>query len=205
MRSLLPPRPEHAVRYPPLYGAGVPSPLRPWSRDPRDGYPSGTPAGNRGAPARGVDVKPSLPEAREGLPDPLEGPGGASGRSPDPVRGPGGRKGPPGDPGDRPASPARGVLHQPLAPGPRGTPGVRGGSEGPLGPGRPEKGQKSPFWAPPGGTPQNPVFGYRGAGVGKRAAQARGNPRRGCRGFPPGRRSTEPGCPRVRTAAPSVL
>jgi len=120
----------------------------PGPRDP------GTPARNRGAPARGVDVKP--PSA--GLPGPgsgaLRDPGVRKG-PPQPLgRGPPGDQDPRGpglrDPGPRTGLPGRapgspwasqvpgsprplGVLHQPLAAGPRGS---RRGTPGTGVPGR---------------------------------------------------------------------
>jgi len=141
---------------------------------------------DRGAPARGVDVKPPLRDPGTGLPGPWRAPEGPPGRSPGPSGVPGGPKGPnPGSgarggpaaspargfktpprgrvresrkrpdlakkakngqktrkmailaifrvlgvfwaPGAWPGPPAGGVLHQPLAPGPRGSPGSRDG------------------------------------------------------------------------------
>jgi len=157
---------------PPLYGAGVSSPpgrRQPGNPGSRDPVP-GTPARYRGAPARGVDVKPSPGDPGTGVPAPLEGPGGASGRLPRPREGSWPARGPRGAPGPVPDRPARGVLHQPLAPGPRGSPGR---SQGPPGPGRAktpkigdfgQKAPKSPFL---GGLPaeprKRPFLGLRGA------------------------------------------
>jgi len=102
----------------------------------------GPPGGYRGAPARGVDVKPSLRTGSGGSPRGLKRPQNPKiakkgdfsrfshflpilakkrvfSRIRDPV--------------------PRGVLHQPLAPGPRGS-------------------QNGVFWAPPGKTPKKAVF-----------------------------------------------
>jgi len=116
-------------------------------RDPR-GTP-GTPPGNRGAPARGVDVKPPSP----GGPGP--GPGGCPGpwpaRSPLRASGrpPGALRAPSGAPGTPSGALDAGVLHQPLAPGPRGS---RRGSGGPS----PGPGVRGPFPGLPGLTPAPP-------------------------------------------------
>jgi len=99
-------------------------------RDPGTGTP-----GNRGAPPRGVDVKPSPGGVRDQPGPGSRGPGGLWG----PFRALGGV--PRGSPGGLSGAPdlqnphfgdfptpdpsARGVLHQPLAPGPRGAfPGI---------------------------------------------------------------------------------
>jgi len=138
--------------------------------------PPGTPGGasrDRGAPARGVDVKPLAREPRDGVPGPWRGPG----RPPDgprgPRRGPGGQEGSREAPGPGPAGPARGVLHQPLAPGPRGSRrgsgrALRGpGAQIPGNPGFWRKTPKIPyFWgfpAIPGERPFLGLPGYRGA------------------------------------------
>jgi len=164
------PAPDTPSGVSPLYGAGV-SPGSPGRapRTPGPGRPLRTPAGNRGAPARGVDVKPSPGEAREGPP----GAGKGLRRPPDPVRDPGGGPGWPGAPG-RPRDPvpgprARGVLHQPLAPGPRGTRRGPGGPSGarepetPVSRGYPQNPQKRGFWALFQPDPQNPEKGVTGA------------------------------------------
>jgi len=113
----------------------------PWARNrvsPGSGVPEEsreTPGGYRGAPPRGVDVKPPLgagSRGSPGAPDRGSGPPGsrrpgpeASGALPEPL------EGPPGPPGAR-------VLHQPLAPGPRGSRGgVRRALPGPPGSGDP--------------------------------------------------------------------
>jgi len=117
-------------------------------RDPGTGTP-----GNRGAPPRGVDVKPSPGGVRDQPGPGSRGPGGLWG----PFRALGGL--PRGTPGGLPGAPdlrnpqngdfpdpdpsARGVLHQPLAPGPRGAfPGI------------------SPKWG------KMPIFGQKGPKVG---------------------------------------
>jgi len=84
---------------------------------------SGTPPGNRGAPARGVDVKPPSRRRPETLRDPGSRNRG-SGASPSPrggyPRGPGSRTSGTGVPGDLP-----GQVREPLLglPGPWGPPG----------------------------------------------------------------------------------
>jgi len=153
-----------------LYGAGVaPGPRRgaPGPRDPGRGLP-----GNRGAPARGVDVKPPLRDPGTGPGDPLEGLRRALRRVSGPREGswPARGLGGPGTPG--PGGRPRGVLHQPLAPGPRGTPGRPGGPSGAREPKIPDFGdfpRKGPFLGPPGGPrpriPKTPKKGLRGPGA----------------------------------------
>jgi len=98
---------------------------------PRRG--SRTAPGNRGAPARGVDVKPPS----RGDPPGLPGPPRPLGRSQTPSGVPeaSGRpsRAPPGEGDPRPGAPRLGVLHQPLAAAPRGSPGASRGppSRGP--------------------------------------------------------------------------
>jgi len=122
------------------------------------------PPGYRGAPARGVDVKPPSP----GPPGP--GPGASPRiwvpRTPPGVRRPSGRpsRAPPGEGDPRPGAPAPGVLHQPLAPAPRGSPG------GVRGPGAPGRGVSSRWGYPPpggvgGGCPLRSPRGVRGPGL----------------------------------------
>jgi len=100
--------------------------------------------GNRGAPPRGVDVKQPLrarPRGRGGLPDPSGAPETRfqdprvrrpriPGSGDPPSRGPRSLGRPMWAPGPSGTGPRAGVLHQPLAPGPRGTgwgvPGVPG-------------------------------------------------------------------------------
>jgi len=167
----------------PLWGP-TPVPFGTGTRGP--GRPLRTPAGNRGAPARGVDVKPppgtgsgeapggrkrqkTAKNAQNGLfwrfwpfwpktglfagsgtpprgvdvkppsPGPApgsRGPGGSPDGVPDPSRGPGGLpealQALPGGPGSPPGPPGAGVLHQPLAPGPRGSGGPGPGDRVPL-------------------------------------------------------------------------
>jgi len=98
-----------------------------WGFSPsRGSRPLPDPPGYRGAPARGVDVKPpspGLPGPGPGFPGPPGWPGsppGPPGRPPRALRGPSGGLGPP------PGGPWARVLHQPLAPGPRGSPGSGG-------------------------------------------------------------------------------
>jgi len=99
--------------------------LTPEGSGPVRGPGRGSP-GNRGAPARGVDVKPpsrappgpgprapGSPFGHPGAQRPLGTPPGPSGA-------------PPGGLGAPPGPPDAGVLHQPLAPGPRGSPGRPG-------------------------------------------------------------------------------
>jgi len=136
-------------------------------RDPGGGLAQGTPGtppGNRGAPARGVDVKPPRGAVRRdppgpwGPPDRVWDPPGA----PEPSGGPSGP--PPGGPGARSRGPGAGVLHQPLAPGPRGSPGRPGRAlRDPLGPEPLRRGWGAP--AP-----------YRGGGADRRGS-ARGGRR----------------------------
>jgi len=80
--------------------------------------------GDRGAPARGVDVKPPS----RGPPGPAPGLPGTPWLPRDPPRvrrplreAPEAILGPLRGPGTPPGAPGRGVLHQPLAPGPRGS------------------------------------------------------------------------------------
>jgi len=96
-------------------------------RDPGRGLPR-----DRGAPARGVDVKPSLGEAREGPPGAREGPKRARDRSGTP----GGVRRPIWDPGGPRRTPPRGGFY--INPSRRG-PAVPGGGPGgvPGGPGSP--------------------------------------------------------------------
>jgi len=126
-------------------GSGAP-PGRGWPRGlpealfgPPGSPDPGTPGRYRGAPARGVDVKPpSRAPPGPGLRDPraLESPPPGAGEpsgtpglrdlvpgpGPGPLPGPRGLRRPLRRPGRRPPSPWRGVvLHQPLAAGPRGT------------------------------------------------------------------------------------
>jgi len=154
-----------------------------------------------GPPRAGVLHQP-LGGGPRGSPGSRRGPGGVPGRSPDRVPDPGGilqilwrsqgaalpRGRCPGDPGPGPrsrtpvpAGPARGVLHQPLAPGPRGTggPGSRDLVPGVL-PGGPQT-------ALPAGRPRPPLFRPPGtAGVAHPlAVQARGVPHRGRGRNPP--------------------
>jgi len=144
---------------------------------------------NRGAPPRGVDVKQppaGAPGAAQGpgraLPEPPGAPEGSPGPGPRirdlGIRGslardprPGAGEGPPGTPG--PAS--RGVLHQPLAAGPRGT---RRGSRDRGSPGTGFRtSREAPASPPPQAGLQTPLPDPRGtAGV--------GSPRRGRRGLP---------------------
>jgi len=170
MRSLRPPRP-HPRRWvpPPLYGAASPQPLLRGSRPRGPGGASRTAPGNRGVPARGVDVKPPLREPGTGLPGPLEGPRRALRTGLGPREGSGRPRGlrKPPDPGPGPR--ARGVLHQPLAPGPRGSPGRPGGPSGPeeaKSPKKEEFGQNSPKYpilgGPPGKPRKRPFLGLRG-------------------------------------------
>jgi len=140
----------------------------------------GTVPGNRGAPPREVDVKqpsPGGPGAPQGpgraLPgsrSPGRGPRGPGLRIPDPgicqIPGQGlppGRGG--GSRGPGPGL-ALGVLHQPLAPGPRGTP------LGVPGPGSPGTGfrasREAPRPPPRRGGAQTPFFRPRGTAGGRR-------------------------------------
>jgi len=138
------------------------------SRDPGRGSP-----GYRGAPARGVDVKPPLREPGTGLPGPLRGPGGVQKGLRTLSGSPGWPGGPGRAPGPVPDPAPRGVLHQPLAPGPRGTGRGSPGSPGvpdPSGVPKPQIcpflgkiGQKPPKWGFPGEDPKKPFLGYRGA------------------------------------------
>jgi len=102
------------------------------------------PPGYRGAPARGVDVKPPSrgpPGPAPGLPGALwasRTPPGVQGTSRRPLRAP------PGGLGPLPRGLGAGVLHQPLAPGPRGS-----REEGP-GTGVPGRGLWSRRGYPPG-------------------------------------------------------
>jgi len=118
----------------------------------------GDPGGNRGAPPRGVDVKPLLrrcPGPRSGTPGPRDPGSGDPGQGPPRGLGghPSGSREPrpgglrdlvpriPRDPGNRARDPKRAppapgggvVLHQPLAAGPRGSrresPGTRDATE----------------------------------------------------------------------------
>jgi len=111
-------------------------------RLPGPGGLSRTPAGYRGAPARGVDVKPPS----RGVPGPGPGVSREPLASQDPLRGPGPGpeasgalfrplEGPPGPPRAR-------VLHQPLAPGPRGCPPGSGGVSRDPGSGEPSRGSR---------------------------------------------------------------
>jgi len=160
-----------------------------------DGSRGGSPAGNRGAPPRGVDVKPL---GRRGRPGPWELPGGL----PDPVRG-----GPPapvpgtrilgswdprpqgaleGPGGPRTRSPGSGTSREGgfyINPSRRG-PAVPRGGPGDLGvPGGPKRASGRPLAArPPPGASQAPP-GNRGA------------PARGVDVKPPSRRGPGPGKP----------
>jgi len=96
------------------------------------------PGGYRGAPARGVDVKP--PSGRGPGPGPGVPRGLLAGQ--DPSRGPEtsrrGLRGPSRGLGAPSRAPGARVLHQPLAPGPRGSGGPGTGVPGPpRGPGKP--------------------------------------------------------------------
>jgi len=119
----------------------------------------------RRGPPRGLGGPGQGPgPARDGLRDPgvpgtqdpriRDPPPGGWGRPETPSRGPGGSR-------TRPGGPARGVLHQPLAPGPRGTPPGSGARSSPGGlrdlPGGP-KYHPRPWRAP------DPLSGNRGAG-----------------------------------------
>jgi len=159
----------------------------------------GPPGGNRGAPPRGVDVKP---HPRPG-PGPLPGSRSWS-RSPRTLSR--ALPGPPGRGSPSPGGPAGVVLHQPLA----GT-GSRGGPQGPKTPKIPifrDFGQKVPFLAFFG---KNAHFGHfpafsrppaKGVLHQPLAAGPRG-PRRGPEG-PPGPRVRRllPGSPGAPTPAP---
>jgi len=136
---------------------GLPGTPRGPSGTPGRPGPSGTLPGNRGAPARGVDVKPPSRRSPGTPPGPRIPESGFRGLPQPPGRGT------PGDPGPRPPGPesretsrtgpgepfwasqgpgaARApppgvVLHQPLAAGPRGSPGSRRGPPGLPPPGR---------------------------------------------------------------------
>jgi len=126
--------------------------------------------GPRGAPPRGVDVKPPRGPGSRRVPGPwgpLEGARRASWRSR--------RASWPARPRERSRDPvpepARGgVLHQPLAPGPRGSPGRSGGPSGAQEAEIPQKGDfgpKSPkkgLFGPTPGKPRKSAFsGSRGA------------------------------------------
>jgi len=129
---------------------GVPKPA------PRGGFTS-TPR------ERGPDL------GSGGLPDP-GGPGGASQRSPRGLPGPlGGVSRAPGSRRGPAASPARGVLHQPLAPGPRGSPERSPGIPVPGGPRQGPRGVQIPTPSQgvgnpaPAGYPRKSPFSDRGA------------------------------------------
>jgi len=118
--------------------------------------PGGVPR-YRGAPARGVDVKPPLAPgsgarirgSRE--PQVSRTPPGSPGRSGGPSGAPPGGLGPP------PGAPRARVLHQPLAPGPRGS---RPGSEGPS--------RDPGVWHPGPGTPGGYPRPVQGLGTRRR-------------------------------------
>jgi len=116
---------------------------RGWCKTPAPGPPGGVP--------RGLPGPPEGSRTRSGGPGGPQRPKRGSGRPRTPV--PGGgftstpRAGAPRYPGRGPGRPGRALRGPKVPPGPRG----------------PKKGQKSPFLAPPGDTPQNPLLGYRGA------------------------------------------
>jgi len=138
--------------------------------------PSGAP-GVAGRALRGL-LEPSGP--REGVWDPVPGSRDRGPRGPrEPPEGLGGRS--PGSPGSR-EGPAYGVLHQPLAPGPRGTgqgsrgPGVPGSPQGPprrsrTRPARP--GRETPF-SGPRGTAGGLTPARRGRPIGRGAEPQKG-------------------------------
>jgi len=140
--------------HPSYWNTVLPTPLYPPTAGALRGgawtaLPSRLPGGNRGAPPRGVDVKPPSPggpgpawEAQEGPPGPgspgsgIRDPGDLPDRVPGPLP-PGEPRGGPGTGSREPGpGPRAGVLHQPLAPRPRGSPpgvsgdGVPGGPSG---------------------------------------------------------------------------
>jgi len=192
--------PQHAVASlrPYKSRALAPPPLLRGFRPRGPGGAPRTPGGNRGAPPRGVDVKPPRDRGPRRGPSPLEGPGGLPeasrrpGRAPWPARGSRG-------PGDRVRqAPRGGVLHQPLAPGPRGTGEARGGRKGPSGareakiPDFGEFGLKSPKMAIFGvcrDPPPGPPFREPRGGVWESAPPRRGGtpPEEGAGGLPLGR------------------
>jgi len=173
--------------YPSSGGGGYPG--------PREGSP-----GNRGAPARGVDVKPPRPEAREGLPGPLRGPGGVQKGPRTLSRAPGGPGRPREAPGPVPGPPREGgFTSTPRAGAPRYPPGVR---EGPPGPGSPnlrksgilaKKPQNRVFWGSPGGLlePAPPRGGVPSGG--------------GAGGLPLGGSVAGPRCPGLPAVAGAIL
>jgi len=118
-----------------LRGFRPPRGLPGWS--PGGGFTStpraGTPGGGSGAPGGGLGGLRDPPGPREGVWDPV---------------------GTLRDPGTGSGSPSEGVLHQPLAPGPRGSPGSPGGVSGPREPKIPQ----NPGFSPK--MPKNPVFGH---------------------------------------------
>jgi len=175
MRSLRPPSaPTRRRVVRPCTGRGH-HPLDPSSRGgeaPRE--PGRGPRDGDRAPPRGVDVKQPLSAGSPGRPGPWEGPGGPSGgprtpkRGPRPARAPGRTRDP--DPTPR----ARGVLHQPLAPGPCPRPG-RGSQPSPRVPpgeaffpprrGIPRKGPFWPFFDPQPQEPEKAGTGPRREGL----------------------------------------
>jgi len=147
---------------PPLYGAGVSSPpgrRQPGNPGSRDPVP-GTPARYRGAPARGVDVKPSPGDPGTGVPAPWRGPEGPPGGFPNPGRGPG-WPGVPGAPRDRSRTARRGGFY--INPSRRG-PAVPGAVPGASGPREGQNPENRGFWAK---SPKSPFLGVSRQNPGK--------------------------------------